>query len=65
MHCQKPISLEGILTSLADGVFQIIISNTKKFNALTMAMYKHIGELLVYADSDPAIKVFHIKCDII
>lgn len=62
MHCQKPNSLEGILTSLTDGVFQIIISNVRKYNALTMTMYKHIGELLVYADSDPAIKVFHIIC---
>lgn len=57
----RPADIPGIVTNITKtGLFQIILSTPKKFNALTMAMYTHIGDLLQYANSDPLIKIVYL-----
>lgn len=57
----RPSDISGIATDLSKGVFQIIFSTPKKYNALTMLMYAHIGDLLRYANSEPSIKLVYIS----
>ena len=56
----RPNDISGISTSLSKGVFQIIFSTPRKYNALTMQMYAHIGNLLRFASQDDSVKLIYI-----
>ena len=60
MSNPRPADIRGISTSLSQNVFQIIFSSPKKYNALTMDMYAHIGDLLQYANSNDSVKIIYI-----
>jgi enoyl-CoA hydratase/carnithine racemase len=48
---------EHVRTSIEDGVLRITLARPDKKNALTNAMYAAIGDALVSAENDPAIRV--------
>ena len=58
---KRPSDISGISTDLSKGVFQIIFSTPKKYNALSMPMYGHIGDLLRYASQEESIKLIYIS----
>lgn len=62
MSITRPSDIPGVTTSVTKtGILQIILSTPKKFNALTMAMYEYIGDLLRFANIDPQIKIVYIS----
>jgi len=63
MSKPRPNDIPGITTTLSNGILQIILSTPKKYNALTMAMYFHIGSLLKHANNDESIKIIYISGD--